>query len=385
MSDFHLHIISLDVPWPADYGGVMDIFYKIKQLHKAGIRIHLHCFSNGRPPQDELDNYCEEVLYYQRKNFFQALPLRLPYMVASRNNEALLRNLQKDAYPILMEGIQCSYLLHNDALKGRKIFLRLHNTEFLYYEKLAGHETNFIKRWYFLNESRLLKKYELEISDKAPILALSRSDINVYKKLFSIFSIHFLPAFTPWDKVTSLEGKGKYCLYHGNLGINENERAVEWLLEHVFSKTDIPFIVAGKRPSEALEKKISQYPNCSLIENPTNIEMQDLVIQAQVNVLPSFNNTGVKLKLLNALYNGRHCLVNKATIEGAELEGTCSFAEEPQLFLQKTIRLFETAFTADDILLRQQALWEVYNNGQNAAKLMQLMDISPNNKTSQNN
>ena len=55
MTDQHVHIISLDVPFPADYGGVIDIFYKIKWLHKAGVKIHLHCFSNGRPPQDELD------------------------------------------------------------------------------------------------------------------------------------------------------------------------------------------------------------------------------------------------------------------------------------------------------------------------------------------
>ena len=65
--DKHLHIVCLDIPYPADYGGVFDLFYKITALHKHGIKIHLHCFEYGRGKQDELNKYCEEVNYYKRK------------------------------------------------------------------------------------------------------------------------------------------------------------------------------------------------------------------------------------------------------------------------------------------------------------------------------
>ena len=44
----HLHIVSFDVPWPANYGGVIDVFYKVKALSAKGIRIHLHAFEYGR-------------------------------------------------------------------------------------------------------------------------------------------------------------------------------------------------------------------------------------------------------------------------------------------------------------------------------------------------
>ena len=54
--------------------------------------------------------------------------------------------------------------------------------------------------------------------------------------------------------------------------------------------------------------------------------MQDLISKAQVNILPSFNCTGVKLKLLNALFNGRHCIVNQDAVEGTGLESTCHIA-----------------------------------------------------------
>ena len=40
----HLHVISFDVPVPANYGGVIDVYYKLKALHLQGVKIHLHCF-----------------------------------------------------------------------------------------------------------------------------------------------------------------------------------------------------------------------------------------------------------------------------------------------------------------------------------------------------
>lgn len=373
MSDRHVNIIALDVPYPADYGGVMDIFYKIKWLHSSGIQVHLHCFSSGRPPRDELDQYCATVHYYKRKSIWETLPLALPYMLASRHSDALLKNLQQNNYPVLIEGIQCSYVLYKKLLPNRKVFLRLHNTEYLYYQKLAHYENNFFKKLYYKNEARLLKKYEQQLAGLAPILAISQSDIAVYKKRFGTTQIQFLPAFTAWQQMNTPVGKGGYCLYHGNLGINENQKAVEWLLEHVFSKTDIPFVVAGKRPTDELIKKIAFHPNCRLIKNPENIEMQKLVIAAQVNVLPSFNNTGVKLKLLNALYNGRHCLVNKASIEGAQLDGTCVCADDANSFLLETKKLFAAEFDDHQKQQREQTLQATYNNEKNARSLIQLL------------
>ncbi|MEP7128815.1 MAG: mannosyltransferase, partial [Chitinophagales bacterium] len=63
-----LHIISFNVPYPPDYGGVMDVFYKIKALHDSGIKIKLHCFEYGRKESDVLNQLCDEVFYYKREH-----------------------------------------------------------------------------------------------------------------------------------------------------------------------------------------------------------------------------------------------------------------------------------------------------------------------------
>ena len=128
----HVHIVCLDVPYPADYGGVYDLFYKIKALYQLGVKIHLHCFEYGRGRQPELDLYCHEVQYYEREKLTTGIPLRLPYIVTSRINPLLIKNLLKDHYPILLEGVHCTYYLYHGELNGRKVLVRLHNVEFEY-------------------------------------------------------------------------------------------------------------------------------------------------------------------------------------------------------------------------------------------------------------
>ena len=88
-SEKHIHIVSFDVPYPPNYGGVIDVFYKIKSLHKLGVKIHLHCFEYGRKTDDTLNNYCETVHYYERNMSITAFSFAVPFMVNSRKSDAL--------------------------------------------------------------------------------------------------------------------------------------------------------------------------------------------------------------------------------------------------------------------------------------------------------
>ncbi len=364
----HLHIVMHEVPWPVNFGGVTDLYHKIKWLHAAGIKIHLHCFVKKHPPQAYLEKYCESLYYYQRKSL-SGISLRLPFIVASRTDADLLKNLNKDDHPVLLEGVHCSYHLYTNALKHRRVFLRLHNTEHKYYARLAKNEDHFLKRLYFRNEARLLKKYEAIIAAKCPVWAVSTADADHYCEAFSA-DAHFLPVFLPWDLISGKSGKGNYCLYHGNLSVNENEKAAAWLIDSVFNDSKMSLIIAGKAPSGKLQMLVRKHKNIRLVKDPSEAEMQKLIEDAHVNVLPSFNNTGVKLKLLNALFNGRHCLVNEAGTEGSGLNDLCSIAETAAEFKAAVIELFAEPYTEAKIRHRSTALKAVYNNEQNARRLI---------------
>ena len=368
----HLHIITHDVPYPADFGGVIDAFNIIKALSKIGIKIKLHCFTNKRVQQSILEEFCESVHYYPRKTI-RGISLSLPYIVASRNDKRLLDNLKKDVYPVLFEGVHTTYLLYKDKLPNRKLFVRILNVEHIYYSYLALHEKNILKRIYYSTEAMLLKKYEHSIANKAIMLALSITDKEIFQQIFGAMSIIFLPAFLQNNYVTSLIGTGKYCLYHGNLQVNENEKSVLWLIENVFSISSTPFIIAGKKPSSVLKNTVKKYHHISIVNTPSEKNMHLLVQHAQINILPSFNKTGVKLKLLNALYNGRYCLVNNAAVEGSGINDLCHLAENAEEFLEKINLLFTQTFTVKEMQHRSTALKKSYNNQQNAQVISELL------------
>ena len=369
-----MHIVCLDVPYPPDYGGVFDLFYKLKYLKEEGIAIHLHCFEYGRGIQQALNQYCASVNYYKRQKGLEALSLKIPYIVNSRNSGRLKQKLEKDNYPVLLEGIHCTYLLYRNSLPGRKVILRSHNIEFEYYRQLAEKEKSYFKQAYYKNESRLLKKYEPEVAKKADlVLTVSENDKKEYEKIFGVKPVTYLPVFIPWEDVAEEEGIGNYCLYHGNLSVNENEIAALWLIEEVFSNIKIPLIIAGKKPSNKIKAAVKNKKHITIMADPSEATMEELIRAAQINVLPSFSNTGIKLKLLHALFRGRHCLVNNSMAEGSGLNELCNIEKNSKDFCNRIEQLFITPYCKADISKRKQVLKAVYNNAENAQKLVRII------------
>jgi hypothetical protein len=291
-------------------------------------------------------------------------------MVCSRSNKQLLENLLHDDHPILLEGIHCSYLLHDDRFASRKIILRLHNVEYKYYRQLCRHEKSLAKKIYYFFESRLLKKYEKSISKKSLVIAVTERDASVYAREFGSEQIFSLPVFLPFEKVESQSDLGCFCLYHGNLSVAENEAIVLWLLKKVFNDIPVPFVIAGKKPSMNLIRAAGRNAHTCLVTDPSSQEMQDLVAKAQINILPSFNCTGIKLKLLNALYTGKHCVVNEETVKGTPFEPVCHVCHSPDSFKDAIEALCDRPFPADEIKQREKLLSVIFDNKKNGETLI---------------
>ena len=368
MADRHLHIISFDVPYPANYGGVIDVFYRVKALSEAGVKMHLHCFEYGRGRQIALERLCFEVLYYKRDTSFLRQLSIWPYIVTSRNSEGLVKQLMKDNYPILCEGLHTTAILNDNRLRDRKIFVRAHNVEHDYYRALGESEKNVWKRLFYKVEAWKLCRYEPILSKAKGIFAITQSDADYFAGKYQ--NVSLIPGFNALDSVCSESGRGDYVLYHGNLSVRENADAAEWLIEHVFSKLEIPCVIAGLNPSEKLQKLALEYPNITLTANPDDAEMIDLLRQAQINILVTNQPTGLKMKLLNALYNGRFCLVNSDMLKGTALQPLCSVKDEPEEIIAEIKRLMDEDFTDDDIEERDAELHRLYRNDENAKKII---------------
>lgn len=367
----HLHIVCLDAPSPPDYGGAIDMYYKIQALAETGKKIILHYFDyNPLRNANGLENFCEAIYTYQRKSIFKSLPLSQPFIVESRINNELIERLNKDDYPVLPEGLHCSGIIPFLNNKER-VAIRMHNEEASYYHHLVKTEQSFFKRKYFLQESRLLKRYQQNLDKKIKLACLSETDMEIFKDEYDFQNINFIPCFIPWQKLSINEGIGKYCLYHGNMQVSENEEAATWLIRNVFSQLNVPFVIAGKGISKKLVTEASLYKNISLINNPSISEIDGLIRNAHINVLPSMNNTGVKLKLLNALLNGRHCITNYNGVKGSRIIHGVIVKEDTGAWIETINDLMTKPITSEDIGNRT-AILHLYNNQQNAAMLIAL-------------
>ena len=371
MPEKHVHIISFDIPLPANYGGVIDVFYKAKGLAKKGVKVHLHCFEYNRKPSAELENIFYKVHYYKRDISKKHLFKSIPYIVSTRISNQLTENLLKDDYPVLMEGVHTSALLNIPELKNRKMVVRTHNIEHNYYHNLAKAEVDIFKRYYFYNEAAKLKKYEANLENADTLVAISQNDYNYFSSKFN--NVEYIPAFHPHAEVACKEGLGDYVLYHGNLSVPENYNAAKYLATKVFNMLDIKLVIAGLNPPKHLVQVIKSSPNVELIENPDDDKLLSLIQNAHINVAITAQATGLKLKLLNTLYNGRFCLVNDKMLSGSKLDDLTIISNDAYSMKRKIKELFGRPFTKDDITERKHLLGTIYNNGNNIDKLIDIL------------
>jgi len=369
----HIHIVAFDNPYPPRYGGVIDIWYKISVLHDAGMMIHLHYFSYGKKKEEEdiLRQYCATVQAYPRKTGWRSQLSIIPYIVYSRKSDALIQDLCRDDHPILFEGLHTCYYLDDPRLKGRRLLYRESNIEHDYYRHLAKAERNPLKKVFFLCESRKLRHYEQVLENSSVMLTVSLADTEYLQRQFPSKQVIRIPSFHKDDEVISVPGKGDFVLYQGNLSVAENTAAVSFLIRKVWNESMPPLVIAGKNPSKSLVRLAKTCQRIRLIANPDDATMSGLLRDAHINLMVTFQPTGLKLKLLNALFNGRFCLVNEAMLAGTGLTSLCSVAATPEQFREEIGRLFTCTFTEEEIEKRRDILSKIYSNRENGKLLLQ--------------
>ena len=367
-----IQIVAFNIPYPPDYGGIIDIFYKVKALSEYGISVYLHCFEYDRPRSIELERYCAKVFYYSRHKGLRYQLSFIPYIVITRSNNQLINNLSSNKSPILFEGLHTCAFLDHPSLASHLRIVRTHNIEHEYYLNLYKAERNIFKKLFFRMEACKLSRYEKILGHASHLLCISPNDNFYFDRKYG--HSHFIPAFHPFSEIKSKTGRGKYVLFHGNLSVSENLQAVEFLIKNVFANISQNVIIAGKNPPERLVQKISQFPNIQLISNPENEQMEALIQDAHLSLLPTFQDTGLKLKLLASLFSGRFCIANTPMIHKTGLEHLCYLADTPEEMISKINELFNRDFTTVEIDKRKIILEDAFSNHRNALKIIRLLE-----------
>ena len=330
----------------------------------------MHTFKYGKREAEELKKYCKKTYYYNRETPFKKIFSTIPYIVNSRKSIELENNLISVNAPILFEGIHTTSPLRCKALNDRTTAVRTHNIEHDYYKYLFRSEKNVFKKIYFLLESIKLRSYEKIINNCNFIFAISKFEQQYFEENYNSKSI-YLPAFHSNTSIKNLSNKGNFAFYHGNLKISDNIRAVDYLID-VFKTLDYQLVVAGNIENTKFQNRVNRYENINFIQLGDQNQLNQLFMQAHINVLPSFQKTGIKLKLLNSLFNGRFCIVNPEMVEGTGLESLCYITKNKLELKKQILNLINSDYKIEEITQRKSSLKD-FDNKKNAKKIAALL------------
>jgi hypothetical protein len=369
-----LNVVSFDIPYPPDYGGVTDVYWKLFWLHKAGVRVILHCFHSRRNPAPELNGICEQVHYYRRAMGFRSNLSTLPFTVKSRESEALVRNLLANDHPILFEVLHTCGPIADPRLRKRLKIYRHSNIEHEYYKHLSKSERKPVKRLFLRIEAEKLRRFEKILRFADIICAVNADDTQYFSQKYPQSRSVYLPSFHPNEQIDIPSGKGDYVLFHGNLSISENYEAARWLAANVFPGLSSKVIVAGLDPPPLVKKMIAGLSNVELVASPSLDRMRALIRDAQVHVLYTRQATGLKLKLLNVLFGGRFVVCNTGMLAGTGISPAAGVvtAESPDQFVGRINGWIGIPFSAGHAEARR-AMVSNFMNQKNVQTLVELI------------
>lgn len=365
-----LNIVSFDVPYPPNYGGVIDVYYKLKKLSELGVDIYLHTFEYGRGKQKELEKYCKEVHYYARKKSAFHLISPCPFIVKSRSNKLLTEKLLENNFPILFEGLHTTDSLIENNFSGRKIFVRTHNIEHNYYSGLENSESRLSKKIFFKTEAKKLEKYEAILKKATHILTISPFEHLHFKKRYGNSAV-YTPVFYNQDITTPKETKDQYTLWHGDLRVSDNQQSALFVIS-AFANLKHKLIIASSFKSKLVLDAVRKYKNVEFVDISNQCILDKLLCEAHIHALYTFQKTGIKLRLLNVLTKGKFVIANSKMIEDTQLENTCYLANSLKEYQQKIEELSEKTFNESCYLVRKEAL-QNFNPEETAKKIIELL------------
>lgn len=367
-----LHIVCFQNPYPPVYGGVIDVYYKVKALHILGINVHFHCFIDERNPDlTALHSICEAVYVYPRKFKFFKLFSRYPFSVVTRYSKQLYKNLEAIDAPILCEGLQSSFVLQQHAFPNRKKMLRLHNIESNYYSGLAQSETRFWKRLLFEREAKKYATYQAVLAKFDRVFTLSHFEQAYVQEQFG--NGEYVPVFHGNSRFSKLTDFGDFAFYHGDLRMSDNRKAVAFLVDVFAQIPNYHLVIASSKAAGYVNKLIKGIPSITYVALNTQNQLDTLLSSAQVNVMLSFQQSGTKLKTINSLFKSRHCLINKNMVDDPKILALCTLASTPDEFKLAIEELRFVDFTPEIQEQRQQVAETLLSDVKNAQKIIDFL------------
>lgn len=369
--------LTTQLPYPPVSGGVIKTWNLVK--HWSSSELMLVCaLKEGE--EKHLPEFHEKVpdvnlftIPFDRKR--TPLNLLRSYFTAPSLNVFRNYNKQLDE-KIKQWAPECDLIFVDHYEMGqyvpksfkKPVVLHEHNAEFVMWERLAEIEKNPIKKAVIKLEASRIKRTERLYAENASVVFAAPNDIeelaeigvdrNKLKPTYHLGEDFLLES--PNLEFSETENA---LLFVGTLTWEANIDGLIWFLDEIYPSVvknhpDIHFYIVGKNPDQRLISRAQKFESVELTGFVE--ELEPYFKKARAFVIPLRFGSGIKVKLLNAMYRGIPIVTTPIGTEGLEVVSGrdlfCTQSEKEQV-------------EAISTLLESKSIWEsLRDNSREIAK-----------------
>ncbi len=356
------------VPYPP-HGGVLQRGFNLLRELGAHCEVHLLAFHHPDelPPGPAVEEsraalgaFCKRLEYFdlwpKRSRLHKLVAFALgfvyprPFSVLAHKSGALARRLQA-----ICTGPDRPDVVHLDTIAlapyarfcaGVPTVLAHHNIESQLIARRAEVEKNPLARIYLNAQHRRLERYEAAQCARFPLnIVVSQADGQTLERLSPGAVTAIIPNGVDTNYFAPRRGgETPAVIYTGGMNMFANRDAVDWFLEFVWPRLTaaipgVKFFAIGQRPTARLLEMAARDPD---IEAPGFVpDVRTWVARAAVYVVPLRVGGGTRLKVLDAMAQGKAIVATTLGAEGIDARGDEHFvlADDAEHFAAQTLRL----------------------------------------------
>lgn len=355
------------LPYPPVSGGVIKS-NKLVEFLSPRYALSVACFLKNEDvaykaefeQKTPLQNFIALELNVRRsaKNFIlsnlQGIPLNLFRNKSAVFSEKISHSIHPYDIIFCDHYVMFQYIPEN--FKG-KVILHQHNCEYLIWKRYADIEKNLFKKLALHNQAYRIKTYEQKICEQADVILAAPNDTDELVRI-GANRTKFLETYHLGDDhlldMPSLQFKANNneLLYIGTLSWEANIDGLLWFNREIWpivkqQHPGIHFTIIGKHADSRLVDMASNDEQITLTGFVEDVE--PYFQKAAVFITPLRFGSGIKVKVVNALYRGIPCVTTSIGTEGLKTK------DDEHIFIKDKPSDFAAAITT---LLTHREKWE---------------------------
>ncbi|MBL0287827.1 MAG: glycosyltransferase [Bacteroidetes bacterium] len=366
-----LLFLTPQLPYPPVSGGVIKSWKLIEFLSEK-YEVYLASFLKNND-QEHLEEFHAKISLFG--SFYIPLNIpRTPFNLIKSNLQAIPLNLYRNKCSKFKGGIQNALMFadiifvdHYEMYQyvpkeflGKKV-LHQHNCEYLMWDRFAALEKNAIKKLALTNQAFWIKRYEKKICKHADIVLAAPNDeeelIKIganpkkFRETFHLGDESLLDL--PELQFLKTENSIFYC---GTLTWEANVDGLIWFINSGWKPLkekypDLKFYITGKNPDNRIVNAIKEN-QAKGIELTGFVDDLDIYFQkSKVFISPLRFGSGIKVKVMNALYRGIPTVTTSVGAEGLAVKSG------DQIFISDNMADFIHQIS---LLIEDELLWNQF-------------------------